>query len=73
MKRRNDSYTKAERIANLSPLRYYHRAPVPRFQYGLDAEERELIARGQDLTKQEIWELLERKRFNELKKAAISL
>lgn len=57
----------------MSPLRYYHRAPVPRFSYGLDAEERELIARGQDLTKQEIWELLERKRFNELKKAAIGL
>ena len=54
---------RAEKVANLSPLRYYHRAPIPRFNYGLDAEERELIGRGQNLSKQEIWELLERKRF----------
>ena len=64
---------RAERIAHLSPLRYHHRAPIPRFNYGLDPEERELIARGANLSKEEIWELLERKRFNELKKAAINL
>lgn len=64
---------RAERIAHLSPLRYQHRAPIPRFNYGLDPEERELIARGANLPKEEIWELLERKRFQELKKAAINL
>ena len=60
-------------MAKLSPLKYYHKTPAPRFQYGLDADERELIARGQGLDKEEIWELLEKKRFQELKNAAIHL
>ena len=32
-----------------------------------------MIARGAGLPKQEIWELLEKKRFQELKKAAVHL
>ena len=59
----NEAFERALGVAYLSPLRYYHRAPIPRFSYGLDAEERELIARGAGLPKQEIWELLEKKRF----------
>ena len=55
------------------PLRYHHKAPCPRFNYGLDQEEREIIKKGAHLSKQEIWERLELKRFNELKKAAINL
>ena len=45
-RKHGQAYERAERVANLSPLRYYHRAPVPRFNYGLDAEEKELISRG---------------------------
>mmetsp|Transcript_970 Transcript_970/g.1517 ORF Transcript_970/g.1517 Transcript_970/m.1517 type:complete len:111 (+) Transcript_970:364-696(+) len=51
----NEAFQRALGVAFLSPLRYYHRAPIPRFSYGLDSEERELIARGQGLGKQEIW------------------
>lgn len=60
-------------MANTSPLRYHHRAPIPRFNYGLDQEEREIIKKSNHLSKQEIWEQLELKRFNELRKAAINL
>lgn len=36
---------------------------MPRFSYALDSDERALIGRGKDLDKQEIWQLLEKKRF----------
>ena len=46
---------------------------APRFNYALDNEEKEIIAKGKDLSKQEIWGLLEKKRFAELKKASVKL
>ena len=54
-------------------LKYHHKAPNPRYNYGLDQEEREIIRGNEHLSKQEIWELLEMKRFSELKKAAVNL
>ena len=63
----------AQKVAHLSPLRYYHRAPIPRFNYGLDHEEREIIKKGANMSKEQIWALLERKRFRELQKAAVNL
>ena len=63
---------RAERVASLSPLKGT-KMPSSRFNYALDVEEREIIARGKDLSKQEIWALLEKKRFGELKKASVNL
>ena len=66
--------TRAERVANLSPLNYPGKLQTERFNFGLDAEEREIIQMNKDkISKKAIWELLERKRFQELKKAAINL
>jgi hypothetical protein len=39
----------------------------------LDKQERELVRRGDDVTKEEMWELLEQKRFSKLKESAINL
>lgn len=39
----------------------------------LDKEERELVKKGDDVTKEEMWELLENKRFEKLKDSAINL
>ncbi|CDW89160.1 UNKNOWN [Stylonychia lemnae] len=39
----------------------------------LDREERDLINQAANLSKEEIWERLEQKRFNQLKKAAVNL
>lgn len=39
----------------------------------LDKEERELINFSSNLSKEEIWEKLEQKRFNQLKLAAVNL
>ena len=64
---------RAEKVAFLSPLRYHHRAPIPNTSLTLDRDEQAIVAKGKDLSKQEIWELLERKRFQELKKAAVHL
>ena len=60
-------------VAYLSPLKYKHMAKYPRFTFNLDPEERHMIANGSELTKDDIWEMLERKRLEELKKAAINL
>ena len=65
--------TRAEKVAAISPLKGNPRVPASRFNFGLDNEEREIIARGKDLSKQEIWALLEKKRFAELKKASVNL
>ena len=64
--------TPAERVANMSPIKGA-KISAPRFNYALDNEEREIIAKGKDLSKQEIWALLEKKRFAELKKASVNL
>lgn len=63
---------RAEKVAQLSPMRGA-RMPGARFNYALDAEERDIIAKGQNLSKQEIWALLEKKRFGELKRASVNL
>jgi len=39
----------------------------------LDKDERELVRKGDEVTKQEMWELLENKRFEKLKTSAINL
>ena len=41
--------------------------------FALDKDERELINLSNNLTKEEIWEKLEEKRFNQLKQAAVNL
>ena len=68
-----EAMVRAQKVANLSPLRFTHRSPLPQFTTHLDKEEREIIAKGPKMTKEQIWELLERKRFQELQKAAINL
>ena len=39
----------------------------------LDKEERDLVKRGDDVTKEEMWKLLESKRFSKLKESAVNL
>ena len=39
----------------------------------LDKDERELVKRGDDVTKEEMWELLENKRFQTIQKEAVNL
>jgi hypothetical protein len=47
--------------------------PHTRLNFELDHEEREIIAKAEVLSREQIWDLLERKRFEELKKRAIVL
>ena len=61
----------AERVVAIKPLRANIKIPNSRFNYALDNEEKEIIHMGKDLSKQEVWTLLEKKRFAELKKASI--
>lgn len=39
----------------------------------LDKEERELVAKGENMPKEQIWEALEKRRFEELQKAAVRM
>ena len=39
----------------------------------LDKDERELVKKGDEVTKEEMWQLLENKRFEKLKSSAINL
>ena len=39
----------------------------------LDKEERELVRKGDEVTKEEMWQLLEKKRFMKLKESAVNL
>jgi len=39
----------------------------------LDKEERELVKKGDEVTKQEMWDLLESKRFSKLQESAVNL
>jgi len=39
----------------------------------LDKDERELVKKGDDVTKEEMWDLLEEKRFKTLKQEAVNL
>ncbi len=39
----------------------------------LDREERELVKKGDEVTKQEMWDLLESKRFSKLQESAVNL
>ena len=66
--------SRAELVANMTPLNYPGKLSTGRFHYGLDTEEREIVARNwTKMNKQEIWDLLEKKRFQELKNAAVNL
>ena len=47
--------------------------PRTRLNFDLDPEERAIIAKADTLTREEIWQLLEKKRFEELKFKAIQL
>ena len=47
--------------------------PRNKMNFDLDQEEREIIAKADELSREQIWDLLERKRFDELKKRAIVL
>lgn len=64
---------RAEKVANLSPLKQPYKLPAARFNFGLDADERKIVQANEELSKQEIWALLEKKRFEELQRAAIGL
>jgi hypothetical protein len=44
-----------------------------KLNFDLDPEERAIIAKADTLTREEIWDLLEQKRFNDLKKKAVHL
>ena len=39
----------------------------------LDKDERELVKKGNEVTKEEMWDLLESKRFEKLKQSAVNL
>ena len=39
----------------------------------LDEDERKLVKKGDEVTKEEMWELLENKRFENLKSSAVNL
>ena len=54
---------RGEGIAFLSPLKYHHRAFIPRFSYRLDQDERDMIKNNQGVSKARIWQMLEKKRF----------
>ena len=47
--------------------------PKHKFDFSLDPDERELISKGANMDKEQIWQVLERKRFQELQNAAITL
>lgn len=57
----------------IPPLKPLINMPRTRLNFDLDQEEREIIAKADDLTREEIWELLEKKRFEELRKRSIML
>lgn len=57
----------------IPPLKPLINMPRTRLNFDLDQEEREIIARADDLSREEIWELLEKKRFEELRKRSIML
>lgn len=50
-------------MANFSPN---FKLPDIKFSFRLDKEERELVANGANMEKEKIWDLLEKKRFEEL-------
>ena len=39
----------------------------------LDEDERRLVKKGDEVTKEQMWELLENKRFDNLKSSAVNL
>jgi hypothetical protein len=57
----------------IPPLKPLHNMPRTRLNFDLDPEERAIIAKADTLTREEIWQLLEKKRFEELKFKAIQL
>lgn len=44
-----------------------------KFSVLLDKDERELVKKGDEVTKEDMWKLLEQKRFNKLKEQAVNL
>jgi len=55
----------------IPPLKPLHNMPRTRLNFDLDAEERAIIAKADVLTREEIWTLLEKKRFEDLKNRAV--
>lgn len=55
--------SRAMRVANISPIKGNFKIPHQKFNFTLDAEEREMIAKGANMDKEQIWEMLEKKRF----------
>jgi hypothetical protein len=47
--------------------------PKPKFKLSLDNEERDMVLKNKHLSKDQIWSMLEKKRFAELKVEAINL
>lgn len=45
--------------------------PRTKLNFDLDPEERAIIAKAETLTREDVWDLLEKKRFNDLKKHAV--
>lgn len=44
-----------------------------KIDFNLDAEERAIIAKADELTREDVWELLDKKRFADLRKRATIL
>ena len=57
----------------IPPLKPLHNMPRTRLNFDLDAEERAIIAKSDVLTREEIWQLLEKKRFEDLRNRAVLL
>ena len=56
------------KIPALKPL---INVPVARINFDLDEEERALLNKKDIVTREELWEILERKRFEDLEKKTI--
>ena len=62
---------KTTRHAQITPIKGNFKLPPSKFNFNLDADEREIIAKGTNVDKEEIWDMLEKKRFQELQNAAV--
>jgi hypothetical protein len=59
--------------SRLHPLKLHSNLPKPKFKLSLDNEERDMVLQNKDMSKDKIWQLLEKKRFNELANDATNL
>lgn len=58
------------RIRQLKPLMHI---PHTKLNFDLDPEERSIIARADSMTREQVWDLLEKKRYEDLKRRAVQL